>query len=281
MKTKLSLCAAMMLFCLTIFAVPVLATEKSTRAVAIVNTLERYQVSPNWQPDIKSNFALLDELYALVNTFQQSDVDALGTKYDSIKKYYSAYCIAKGIDSSVPNSYTQTNSVYVSPLAGSCREKANAILAKLLKGNVDYKVDGDIIANISEIENMLLLVYDYTEEELNTVSLQERQDMLNYFKSLYHYRGWDITELDLLFTTTLLPNEGVVLAPVVPQQAHKPQLPSNNITSTINNSKDDAGLVAKQNSDFISGLVALLLWFGLLAALVVFLKQRTEKHGKA
>lgn len=279
MKAKIIICTAVMLICLPFFAVPAFATEKSTRASAIVSTLERYQVSPDWQPDIKSNFTLLDELYALVNSFEQQDIDATGTKYDSIKKYYTAYCKAKGIDASLPSSYSQSTSAYVPPQAGSCRAQANEILSVLIKGGVDYRVDGDITANINNIEAMLLLVYDYTEEELNAVSVQEQQSMLNYFTGLYKYRGWDLTELDLLFTTTLLPNEGVVLAPAVPPPAPVP--PVQNITPPVNDVQSAESSLTKQNNDFITGFVALLLWFGLLAAIVLFLKQRTEKHGKA
>lgn len=277
MKIKLSICTALLLFCAFFCAVPVLATENGTRAAAIANTLERYQVSPNWQPDIQSNYVLLDELYALVNGFDQQDLDTLGGKYESVKKYYLAYCKAKGISAELPAIYTQAKEQYVPPAAGSCREKANAILSSLMRGNVNHSVQGDIATNSNNIEAMLLLVYDYTDAEKDVATLQECQNMLNYFMGLYQYRGWDTTELDLVFTKTLQPIEGVVLAPVVPQQPAQ-QTPNTTNIPKINENNDILMATSHLDEDFISGLVALTLWLSLLAGLVIFLKKRNEKH---
>lgn len=248
-----------------LFATPVFATQNSDKALEIAQTLERYQVSPGWEADLIANKEMLQELVTVVDNFDFEDAEQLGSKQELVSQYYEAYSALIGSKKEFPQKF-DTSAIK------SESTDAVEILTRLKSWQVDPKVRGDIVANVEHIEKMLDLVFGYSEEEVSKISLENQYEMIQYFVSLYDYRGWDVKELDLVFTKSQIPLSSITYSVPKVQQPLPPVTkvaPQENPIVTDNNAND--------YSSIIGAIVGFIIWGGLLALLAVVLKQRNDK----
>ena len=253
-----------------------LATSNAARARDIVTELRQGDVSPEWSADLLKNSTSIETLYTLAQHFDAQEVAQTTDIHEDILVYIQALYNVLGKDAEAVRTVLFKEQAPLAPTGG--RAQALQILSALQRAGVSADWAADISAHEREIEQMLALAKQYTPQELNEVTREERIAMMAYFKSYYELNGFYEQELELVLAQKDIPGYDNVLHTPSVHNGTAMQPSITNVKPLVPASEPLQTQHALNMEGFVNTVVAVVLCVGIFAVLVLLLKRHDEKR---
>lgn len=270
MFKKLYIKTFTILIILPLLLVPAYAANEAEQARALLGELKRGDVSFVWENDVKANSAAIEQMAQAITNADSEQIAQMSDIKDDMLDYINALYKLNGKSMSEINSALEQSGSIKNQAS---REKALYILQELQKGDVSPVWHKDISDNEAKISEMMELVSNYTVDELNCVSAQERKDMMAYFRGLHNYLGYDERMTETLLSSTDAAFAQNISVPMQDNKAMPQQYIAPKITVIQQPIKTEASAA---DSSILSVILAAMLCVMIMGLLTWILKCRAE-----